>query len=115
MNDIDLIGSHGQTVYHQPEQKEYLGYPVAGTLQIGDVSELCEYMDVVAVSDFRIRDMAAGGQGAPLVPYTEYLIYKDREKNIALQNIGGMGNLTYLPADCTLDEVSAFDTRQETF
>lgn len=110
LNDIDLIGSHGQTVYHQPEQKEYLGYPVAGTLQIGDVSELCEYMDVVAVSDFRIRDMAAGGQGAPLVPYTEYLIYKDREKNIALQNIGGMGNLTYLPADCTLDEVSAFDT-----
>lgn len=108
--DIDLVGCHGQTVFHQPGEEDYLGLPVAATLQIGDVSPICEALHTIAVSDFRVRDMAAGGYGAPLVPYTEYLIYKDTSKNIALQNIGGIGNVTYIPKDGGMDKVMAFDT-----
>lgn len=107
---IDLIGSHGQTVYHQPEKEAYLGRELAATYQIGDVSILCEKIGVPVVSDFRVRDMAAGGQGAPLVPYTEYLLYRQEGKDIALQNIGGMGNITFLPRDGSLAELTAFDT-----
>ncbi len=59
------------------------------------------------VSDFRIRDMAAGGLGAPLVPYTEFLLYRSETEDVALQNIGGIGNVTLLPAGCTLEEVTA--------
>ena len=107
---IDLIGSLGQTVYHQPEKEAYLGRELAATYQIGDVSILCEKIGVPVVSDFRVRDMAAGGQGAPLVPYTEYLLYRQEGKDIALQNIGGMGNITFLPRDGSLAELTAFDT-----
>lgn len=109
-SDIDLVGCHGQTVFHRPDAEVYLGLPVAATLQIGDVSTICEVLHTIAVSDFRVRDMAAGGYGAPLVPYTEYLIYKDASKNIALQNIGGIGNVTYIPKDGGMDSVVAFDT-----
>lgn len=107
---IDLVGCHGQTIWHQPQPADFLGYSVASTLQIGDVSPICEAMNTVCVSDFRMRDMAAGGQGAPLVPYTEYLLYRDAERNIALQNIGGIGNITMIPAGCSADEMLAFDT-----
>ena len=109
-SDIDLVGCHGQTVFHQPSPENYLGVPVAATLQIGDVSPICEALHTIAVSDFRVRDMAAGGYGAPLVPYTEYLIYKDASRNIALQNIGGIGNITYIPKNGDMAAVSAFDT-----
>ena len=74
VHEIDLVGCHGQTVYHQPDTTEYLGRQVRSTLQIGDASIICEKMNVVLVSDFRVRDMAAGGQGAPLVPYTEFIL-----------------------------------------
>ena len=107
---IDLVGCHGQTVYHQPVPENYLGQKLVSTLQIGDPSIICEGLGTIAVSDFRVRDMAAGGQGAPLVPYTEYLIYKDPKRNIALQNIGGIGNITYIPKGGGLKEVTAFDT-----
>lgn len=107
---IDLIGMHGQTVYHIPEQTPYLGSTIRGTLQIGDPSYLAEEFGCPVVSDFRIRDMAAGGLGAPLVPYTEFLLYRSETEDVALQNIGGIGNVTLLPAGCTLDEVTAFDT-----
>lgn len=107
---IDLIGMHGQTVYHIPEEAPYLGGTVRGTLQIGDPSYLAEEFGCPVVSDFRIRDMAAGGLGAPLVPYTEFLLYRSATEDVALQNIGGIGNVTLLPAGCTLDEVTAFDT-----
>jgi len=107
---VDLIGSHGQTVYHIPEDTDYLGRIVRGTLQIGDPSYLAEEFGCPVVSDFRIRDMAAGGLGAPLVPYTEFLLYRSDTEDVALQNIGGIGNVTLLPAGCSLDAVAAFDT-----
>lgn len=107
---VDLIGSHGQTVYHIPEEMDYLGTMIRGTLQIGDPSFLAEEFGCPVVSDFRIRDMAAGGLGAPLVPYTEFLLYRSETEDVALQNIGGIGNVTLLPAGCTLAEVIAFDT-----
>lgn len=107
---IDLIGCHGQTVYHIPEETEYLGAAIRGTLQIGDPSYLAEEFGCPVVSDFRIRDMAAGGLGAPLVPYTEFLLYRSETEDVALQNIGGIGNVTLLPAGCTLEAVTAFDT-----
>ncbi len=107
---VDLIGCHGQTVYHIPEETDYLGNAIRGTLQIGDPSYLAEEFGCPVVSDFRIRDMAAGGLGAPLVPYTEFLLYRSETEDVALQNIGGIGNVTLLPAGCSLDEVTAFDT-----
>ena len=107
---VDLIGCHGQTVYHIPEPTEYLGTSIRGTLQIGDPSYLAEEFGCAVVSDFRIRDMAAGGLGAPLVPYTEFILYRSETEDVALQNIGGIGNVTFLPAGCTLEDVTAFDT-----
>lgn len=107
---VDLIGNHGQTVYHIPEDTPYLGTTIRGTLQIGDPSYLAEEFGCPVVSDFRIRDMAAGGLGAPLVPYTEFLLYRSETEDVALQNIGGIGNVTLLPAGCALEEVTAFDT-----
>ncbi len=109
-SDIDFIGSHGQTIWHEPTPARYGGREVRGTLQIGEASILAERLGCPVVSDFRVRDMAAGGLGAPLVPYTEYLLYRDSNQTIALQNIGGIGNITLLPAGCTPDDILAFDT-----
>lgn len=108
--EIDLIGSHGHTFYHIPREEGYLGRALCATLQLGEASVLCERLGCVAVSDFRVRDLAAGGQGAPLVPYVEYLLYADPARNIALQNIGGIGNITFLPKGAPLEGVLAFDT-----
>ena len=108
--DIDLIGTHGQTIYHIPVSEEYLGKKIRATLQIGEPSGLVERIGAVTVSDFRVRDMAAGGLGAPLVPYTEYILYSDPSRNVGLQNIGGIGNITVLPAGGKLEDLSAFDT-----
>lgn len=109
-DQVDLIGTHGQTVWHCPEDTPYLGTTVRGTLQIGDPSFLAEEFGCPVVSDFRPRDMAAGGLGAPLVPYTEFLLYRRENEDVALQNIGGIGNVTLLPAGCQLEDVTAFDT-----
>lgn len=109
-SQIDLVGSHGQTVFHIPQRDEYLGFEVSGTLQIGEPSLIAEALGCVVVSDFRVRDMAADGQGAPLVPYTEYLMYRDPDRTIALQNLGGIGNITLLPQNGGLEDVLAFDT-----
>ncbi len=108
--DIDLIGSHGQTLWHIPRSESYLGAELTGTLQIGEASLLNEAFGCPVASDFRVRDIAAGGQGAPLVPYTEYLLFRSDSETVALQNIGGIGNITLLPKGCSLDEVTAFDT-----
>lgn len=107
---VDLVGNHGQTVWHIPQRSEYLGQALTGTLQIGEDALIAQAMGCPVVGDFRVRDMAAGGQGAPLVPYTEWLLYRDPVHTVALQNIGGIGNVTILPAGCALSEVTAFDT-----
>jgi anhydro-N-acetylmuramic acid kinase len=109
-NTIDLAGSHGQTVYHQTEPALLGASLVRGTLQIGEAAVIAEGIGCPVVSDFRVRDLAAGGQGAPLVPYTEYLLYRHEKKTLALQNIGGIGNITLLPAGCGPDKILAFDT-----
>ena len=109
-DSVDLVGSHGQTLYHQPEAMDYLGTPVRATLQLGEASCIADRLGCPVVSDFRVRDMAAGGLGAPLVSYTEFLLYRDGNRHVALQNIGGIGNVTLLPAGCALKDVIAFDT-----
>lgn len=108
--EIDLIGSHGQTIWHQPEICGDDGFPVRFTVQIGEGAVIAERTGIPTVSDFRVADMAAGGQGAPLVPFTEYFLYRREEETILLQNIGGIGNMTVLPAGSGPDEVFAFDT-----
>ena len=108
--DIDLVGSHGQTLWHIPQPETYLGQTFRSTLQLGECSVLTETFGCPVVGDFRVRDVAAGGLGAPLVPYSEYLIYRSETKCIALQNIGGIGNITCLPPACKPEEVFAFDT-----
>lgn len=107
---VDLIGNHGQTLWHIPVEEEYLGRRQRSTLQLGEDALLAECFGCPVVGDFRVRDMAAGGLGAPLVPYTEFLLYRRPDEWVALQNIGGIGNVTVLPANCTLDQVFAFDT-----
>jgi anhydro-N-acetylmuramic acid kinase len=108
--DIDLIGSHGQTVHHLPTERRVFGKTVRSTLQIGDPSTIASLTGVVTVGDFRTADMALGGQGAPLVPYFDYLMFRSRTKNRILLNLGGIANITCLPKHCTIDDVVAFDT-----
>ena len=107
---VDLVGSHGQTLYHIPLAEDYLGRPVRGTLQLGEASVIAEGLRCPVVSDFRVGDLAAGGQGAPLVPYAEYLLYRQTDKTVALQNIGGIGNITILPRGGAPEDTFAFDT-----
>ena len=85
--DVDFVGSHGQTIWHEPAGADYLGRKVRATLQIGEPSLIAERLGCPVVSDFRVRDMAAGGLGAPLVPYTEYLLYREEHRTVALQNL----------------------------
>lgn len=101
---ITAIGSHGQTVHHLPNAK----FP--STLQIGEPSVIAERTGITTVADFRVRDMAAGGQGAPLVPYADWVLFTDNSRPRIIQNIGGIGNLTFLPPRAGLDDVIAFDT-----
>ena len=108
--DIDLIGSHGQTIWHAPEPCDKDGFPVVFTVQIGEGSVIAARTGVPTVSDFRVADLAVGGQGAPLVPFSEYLLYRRSGKTILLQNIGGIGNMTVLPGDEGPEAVYAFDT-----
>ncbi|MEH7436882.1 anhydro-N-acetylmuramic acid kinase AnmK [Neobacillus drentensis] len=104
---LDLIGSHGQTIYHQPSHE---GKFIPSTLQIGEPAVIAYRTKTMVVSNFRTMDMAAGGQGAPLVPYTEMILYGSSEKSRLLQNIGGIGNVTVLPKQAAIHDVYAFDT-----
>ncbi|MGN8969581.1 anhydro-N-acetylmuramic acid kinase [Intestinimonas sp. HCP28S3_D6] len=108
--DVDLIGSHGQTIWHAPEVCDKDGFPVIFTVQIGEGSVIAARTGIPTVSDFRVADMAVGGQGAPLVPFSEYLLYRRPGETILLQNIGGIGNMTVLPGDEGPEAVYAFDT-----
>lgn len=107
IEQLDYIASHGQTIYHIPKDREGL---VKSTLQIGEASVIAYKTNTLVVSNFRVMDMAANGEGAPLVPYTEYILYSEKEKGIALQNIGGIGNVTVLPESNLIDDIFAFDT-----
>lgn len=108
--DVDLIGSHGQTIWHQPEPQPVLGRLLRCSVQIGEGAVIAARTGIVTVSDFRVADLAAGGLGAPLVPYTEYLLYRREAETVLLQNIGGIGNMTVLPAGAAPEQVFAFDT-----
>lgn len=110
LNDIEVIGSHGQTIYHAPGKHHHHGYDLHYTVQIGEGAVIAARTGIPCVSDFRVADMAVGGQGAPLVPFTEYLLYREKYRTILLQNIGGIGNITVIPADCTPEQVFALDT-----
>lgn len=108
--EIDFIGSHGQTVHHLPANDKLFGYSVKSTLQIGDPSVIANCTGILTVGDFRTADVAAGGGGAPLVPYLDFVLFRSGKKNRILLNIGGIANLTYLKKNCKLNDVVAFDT-----
>jgi anhydro-N-acetylmuramic acid kinase len=110
LGSIDLIGSHGQTVWHDPRGKRFGRRRVRSTLQIGEPCVIAERTGVATVADFRTRDVAAGGQGAPLVPYADYVLFRHARLSRAVQNIGGIANVTYLPAGCDASGIVAFDT-----
>src|SRR5947209_7985642 len=105
-----LVGCHGQTLYHQGEPQVFLGRKVAATWQTGEGAIIAARVGVPVVSDFRPADMAAGGKGAPLVPYLDYLWFRDTKIGRIVQNIGGIANLTAIPAGASSDRVFAFDT-----
>lgn len=106
----DLVGCHGQTIYHQGESAPYLGRTVAVTWQTGEGAVVAARVGAPCVSDFRPADMAAGGKGAPLVPFLDYLFYRDSRVGRIVQNIGGIANLTAIPAGAGPEKVIAFDT-----
>ena len=107
---LDLIGCHGQTIYHQATPARYLGRDAACTWQIGEMAMLAERSGVPVVSNFRPADMVVGGQGAPLVPLLDYVLFRHPARGRVLQNLGGIGNLTALPVDAGPSQVVAFDT-----
>ncbi len=104
-SEIDLIGSHGQTVFHNPPSHSP---KTSSTLQIGEIDIIAEITGITTIGDFRTRDMAAGGEGAPLIAYVDKMLFGKNKKNIVAQNIGGIGNCTFLnPAK---EKIIAFDT-----
>ena len=103
--DVDLVGTHGQTVFHNPPS---LGGTLSSTLQLGEADVICETTGITTVGDFRTRDVAAGGEGAPLIPYVDHLLFSKTGKNVIAQNIGGISNCTLVTGK--LEELLAFDT-----
>jgi len=107
---IELVGCHGQTLYHQGEPQLFLGRRVATTWQTGEGAIIAARLAVPVISDFRPADMAAGGKGAPLVPFLDYMLFRDAHVGRIVQNIGGIANLTAIPAGAAASDVIAFDT-----
>ena len=107
---INLIGNHGQTIFHQGQPTNYFGKPIASTLQIGEGSVIAARTGITTVSDFRPADIALGGQGAPLVPYVDYLLYRHPKLSRISLNLGGIANITVIPASAKPSQVFAFDT-----
>jgi len=108
--ECELIGCHGQTLYHQGDAKSFLGRRIASTWQTGEAAVVAVRLGMPVVSDFRPADMAAGGQGAPLVPFLDYILYRHRRYGRIVQNLGGIGNLTAIPPRALPENVIAFDT-----
>jgi len=107
---LDLVGSHGQTIYHIPCGDTFRGRRLRSTLQIGEPSVIAERTGITTVADFRCRDIAAGGEGAPLVPFADHALFSHPRKSRAVLNIGGIANVTWLSAGTKLPDVIAFDT-----
>jgi len=107
---LDLVGCHGQTAYHQAKAAAYAGRQVACTWQLGEPALIAAELRVPVVSNFRPADMAVGGQGAPLVPLLDFVLFAHTGRTRVLQNIGGIGNLTVIPAGGTAADLIAFDT-----
>jgi anhydro-N-acetylmuramic acid kinase len=110
LSKIDLIGSHGQTIHHLPNPIHLFGKKVRSTMQIGNSSAIAKLTNIVTVGDFRMGDVAVGGTGAPLVPYFDFIMFRSKKINRALLNIGGIANITVLPKNCRINQVTAFDT-----
>ncbi|MGO9440918.1 MAG: anhydro-N-acetylmuramic acid kinase, partial [Terriglobales bacterium] len=108
--NVELVGCHGQTIYHQGEAAPYLGKKITATWQTGEGAVIAARVGAPVVSDFRPADMAAGGKGAPLVPFLDYLVYRDARVGRIVQNLGGIANLTAIPAGASPEDVVAFDT-----
>jgi len=107
---LDLMGCHGQTLYHQGRAEAYAGRKFALTWQLGEAQAIAERVGVPVVSNFRPADMLAGGQGAPLVPLLDYVLFANNKRGRVLQNIGGIANLTAIPAAAGPEKLIAFDT-----
>jgi len=107
---IALIGSHGQTIFHQGRPVPFLGHPTASTLQIGEPAIIAARTGIPTVADFRPADIAVGGQGAPLVPFADYLLYRHAKLGRVSLNLGGIANVTVIPANATPAQIFAFDT-----
>ena len=111
LRKISLIGSHGQTIFHQGTPANFLSArKISSTLQIGEPSVIAERTGLTTIADFRPADMAAGGHGAPLVPFVDYLLYRDTKIGRVALNIGGIANVTVIPANARPQDVFAFDT-----
>ena len=109
-SQIDCIASHGHTLFHLPKGRNWQGQPLQATLQIGDADQIAARTGIVTISDFRMKDLATGGAGAPLIPYVDFLLFCEGGKQRVLHNLGGISNLTYLPDSCDPQDVIAFDT-----
>ncbi|HEX7358854.1 MAG TPA: anhydro-N-acetylmuramic acid kinase [Bryobacteraceae bacterium] len=110
LESVKLIGCHGQTIFHEGQSTQYLGKKVTSTFQIGESSVITERTGIDVISNFRERDVAAGGKGAPLVPYLDYMLIRHRGRGRVAVNIGGIANLTAIPPNTNSDRVIAFDT-----
>ena len=110
LDSIVLAGMHGQTIFHEAAPVEYLGHCIASTMQIGEAAVVAERTGLWTISNFRERDMAAGGKGAPLVPNVDFLLFRDKRAGRVALNIGGIANITFIPAGAEREDVIAFDT-----
>lgn len=108
--DVDLIASHGQTVYHAPASSHKNEMFGNGTLQIGDGDMIASATGIITISDFRQKHIASGGEGAPLAPYGDYLLFSENQADVLMLNIGGIANFTYLPAGRAVDKLICSDT-----
>ncbi|MGC8716807.1 MAG: anhydro-N-acetylmuramic acid kinase [bacterium] len=109
-SDVDIISSHGQTIFHSPYPQRLGDFKVRSTLQIGEGAVIAEKTGITTICDFRVRDIAAGGQGAPLVSFADWILFTSQTLTRGVLNIGGIANITILPQNATIDDIMAFDT-----